>query len=379
MQPTKIGILGCGVIADAYLTGAARSELVSVAGIADIRPQAAEEKAAAHGVNATTIDKLFADDDISIIVNLTVPEAHAGTNAAILHAGKHVYTEKPLAVSFTEAQRTIELGEAVGLRVGCAPDTFFGAGHQNVRALIDEGRIGSVTGGSAVFANPGPEPWHPNPFFFYKRGGGPVLDIGCYPITQLVNCLGPVESVVAHASCPRRIRTVGSGPNAGAEITVEVFTTLNGALAFENGANVSFTASWDVLRHTRPPIEFYGTEGTILNPDPNFFGGPVLVSEAGQDFKEVSISGQPFGAPTRTSRDGRGIADYRMVGVFDMACAIANNRPHRADGALALHVLEVMEGLERAALEGRRVVMATRCQRPAPVPKGEGEVVFLAN
>lgn len=309
MEPVNIGILGCGVISDAYLTGAARSKLVKVKSVADIRKEAAAEKAGAHGVHAASVDELLADDEITIIVNLTIPAAHADTNSAILQAGKHAYTEKPFAVTFEEARATIDLAAQNQLRVGCAPDTFLGAGHQSVRRAIDDGRIGAVTGGAATFATPGAEGWHPNPFFFYQRGGGPVLDIGCYPITQLVHCLGPVKSVLAHASRPRATRIAGAGPRAGEEIAVDVFTTVNGVLDFVSGANVAFTASWDVWKHSRPPIEIYGTEGTIRNPDPNFFGGPADISEREKDFTNLDETPFPFGLPTRTLRNGRGVAD----------------------------------------------------------------------
>ncbi len=376
VNPIKLGIVGCGVISDAYLKGAARSEIVKAVAVSDMLPEAARAKAQEYGVRAETLADLLADDEISIVINLTVPAAHAEVNAAILAAGKHVYTEKPFAVTYAEAKATMDQADAAGLRVGCAPDTFLGAGHQSVRRLIDAGRIGTVTGGAATFATAGAEVWHPNPFFFYQRGGGPVLDIGCYPITQLVNCLGPVASVVAQASRPRAVRTVGSGPRAGEDIAVEVFTTYNGVLVFESGANVALTASWDVWKHGRPPIEIYGTEGTIQNPDPNFFGGPVALSQRDGAFADALMAELPFGAPNRPLRDGRQVADYRMVGVFDMAAAIATGRPHRASGALALHVMEVMESLERAAAEGRRIDLATRCERPAPVPFGPGESVF---
>ncbi|GAB5376764.1 MAG: Gfo/Idh/MocA family oxidoreductase [Acuticoccus sp.] len=377
-EPVKIGIIGCGNICDAYLNGAARSDLVAVAAVADLVPEVARTKAAAHGVRAEPVEALLADAEIAIVINLTIPAAHAEINAAILAAGKHAYTEKPFAITYAEARATMDAANAAGLRVGCAPDTFLGAGHQSVRRLIDAGRIGTPTGGAATFATAGAESWHPNPFFFYQRGGGPVLDIGCYPITQLVNCLGPVESVVAHASRPRETRIVGSGPHAGEAIAVDVFTTVNGILAFESGANVALTASWDVWKHDRPPIEIYGTEGTIKNPDPNFFGGPVAVSARNGPFQDGLMADLPFGTPNRTLRDGREAADYRMVGVFDMAAAIRTGRPHRASGDLALHVLEIMEGLETAALAGRRVAMETRCERPAPVPFGTGEAVFEA-
>jgi len=374
--PVKLGIVGCGVISDAYLKGAARSDLVKAVAVADVLPDAARTKAETYGVRALSLEEMLADEEISIVINLTIPAAHAEVNAAILAAGKNVYTEKPFAMTFAEAMGTMAAAEAAGLRVGCAPDTFLGGGHQSVRRLIDAGRIGTVTGGAATFATAGAEIWHPNPFFFYQPGGGPVLDIAVYPITQLINGLGPVASVVAHASKPRAVRKVGTGPHAGADIKVEVFTTVNAVLDFESGANVALTASWDVWKHGRPPIEIYGTEGTIQNPDPNFFGGPVLISKEAGDFEDALMADLPFSEPNREVRNGRMVADYRMVGVFDMACAIRTGRPHRASGNLALHVMEVMEGLEKAAVEGRRVAMETRCERPAPVPFGAGEAVF---
>jgi predicted dehydrogenase len=228
-----------------------------------------------------------------------------------------------------------------------------------------------------TFATPGMEMWHPNPFFFFQKGGGPVLDIGCYPITQLVNCLGPVNSVVAHASKGRDVRTITSEPHKGTEIAVEIPTTVNGILDFVSGANVCFTASWDIWKHDRRPIEFYGTEGSILDPDPNFFGGEVRISARNEEWQDVPITEQPFGTPNRKVGETREVADYRMAGVFDMAAAIISGRPHRANGELALHVLEIMEGLGRAADEGRRVKIESRCKRPAPVPPGDGEEVFV--
>jgi predicted dehydrogenase len=378
MQTIQIGIVGCGNISDAYLTGGALSRIVSVKLVTDMDMQRATAKAASYNKRAVTLDEMLADPGIAIVVNLTPPQAHAEIGRRVIAAGKHFYSEKPFAVTLAEARELVTTAERAGLRVGSAPDTFLGAAHQTVRGLIDEGRIGKVVAGAATFANPGMEMWHPNPFFFFERGGGPVLDIGCYPITQLVNCLGPVESVVAHASKGREVRTVASELHRGREIKVEIPTTVNGVLAFAGGANVSFTASWDIWKHTRHPIELYGTEGSILNPDPNFFGGTVLRSVRDGEWQEASIEGRPFGAPTRTAGDGRMLADYRMAGVFDMAAAIVSGRPHRANGDLALHVLEVMEALERSAAEDRRLRIESRCARPEPVPLGSGEEVFLA-
>jgi predicted dehydrogenase len=376
--PIGLGIVGCGSISDAYLTGAARSRLVRVVACADLRPEAAAATAARHGVRPEPVDDLLADPAVAIVVNLTVPLAHAEISLAAIAAGKHVWSEKPLAATLAEGRAILVAAAARGVRVGCAPDTFLGAGHQAVRRAIDAGRIGRVVAGAATFATPGMEMWHPDPAFFFRRGGGPVLDVACYPITQLVNLLGPVASVTALASQGRTSRTITSAPRRGETVTVEVPTTVNAVLAFAAGANVALTASWDVWRHRRQPLELYGTEGSVLNPDPNFFGGTPQLAERGGDWQELATDGLPFGAPNRPTRAGTMVADYRMIGCVDMAAAIATRRPHRADGALALHVLEVMEAIGLAAAERRHVAIASACERPAPVPDGADEHVLLA-
>jgi len=376
MDSIKFGLVGCGVISDAYLKGAARSSLVAVKSCPALNMAAAEDKAQEYGIEAATYEAMLADPEIDIIVNLTVPLAHAEVSHRAVEAGKHVYSEKPFAATFAEARELSAAARAKGVRIGSAPDTFLGAGHQAARRAVDEGRIGRVVAGAATFAGPGMESWHPNPSFFFKRGGGPVLDIGPYPVTQLVNLLGPVESVISHASRGRDTRTVTSEPRRGEVIEVEVPTTANAVLAFGNGANVAVTLSWDMWKHTRLPIEIYGTEGTLLNPDPNFFGGEPRVSARDGEFEDVSLQGLAFGAPNRELRNGRSVADYRIIGALDMAQAIRDGRPHRASGDLALHVLEVLEAMERSSVEGRRIRIETPCERPAPVPPGEGEEVF---
>ena len=377
VNPVVIGIIGCGNISDAYLTGAGRSKLVRVKSVADLRPEAAAAQAKKYGVQAVSIDALLGDAEVEIIINLTVPLAHAAVSRKIIDAGKHAYSEKPLATDFAAGHGLLEAAAAKGLRVGCAPDTFFGASHQACRRAIDAGRIGRVVAGAATVMNHGMEHWHPNPEFFFKRGAGPVLDLGVYYVTQLVNLLGPVAQVTAQISSATPTRTVTSEPMRGQVIKVEVPTTVNGVLQFINGANISLSASWDVWKHDRRPCELYGTEGSLLPPDPNFFGGAPLVSERDADWQELDTSVHPFREPNRTLRSGAFVADYRIVGVLDMATAIRAGRPHRASGAFALHVLEVMEALERSSLEGRHVAITSRCDRPAPVPLGAGEEVFL--
>ena len=279
MARIDIGIIGCGNISHSYLKGAARSELVRVRAVADVRMEAAHQKAAEYGVQALTVDQLLADPDIQIIINLTVPLAHAPVSLQIIDAAKHVYSEKPLVTRHAEAEALMLAAAAKGVRVGCAPDTFLGAGHQACRRAIDAGRIGRPIAGTAFFATHGMEHWHPNPEFFFKRGGGPMLDIGPYYVTQLVNLFGPVTRVAAQTTMGSATRTVTSDPLKGSIIEVEVPTTINGVLSFANGASVTVTTSWDVWKHTRVPFEIYGSEGSMLVPDPNFFGGEPMVTE----------------------------------------------------------------------------------------------------
>ena len=376
-KKTTIGIIGCGNISDAYFKGAARSALVQVKGCADLNAEAAKAKAALYGATAMSVPALLADPDIRLIVNLTVPLVHAAVSAQIVDAGKHVYSEKPLAARFADAAALMERAQAKGVRVGCAPDTFMGASHQASRRALDAGAIGKAVGGAAVIMGHGAESWHPNPAFFYKSGGGPVLDMGPYYVTQLVNLLGPVRRAVAAATIGNPTRTITSEPLKGMTIDVEVPTTVNGVLEFASGANVSLSASWDVWKHNRTsPIEIYGTEGTLLGVDPNFFGNTPRVCGPDGGLRDVDIAAHPFGIANREMRNGTMQADYRMVGLVDMAMAIEQERPHRANGAMALHVLEVLEALITSSASESFVRLTTTCERPEPVPLGADESVF---
>jgi predicted dehydrogenase len=377
MEPTIIGIIGCGTISDAYLKGAARFQLIRVKSCVDLNAEAAQAKATEYGISAVPADALLADPDIEIVINLTVPLAHGPVSRQIITAGKHVYSEKPLAARFTEAQALMLAAAGRGVRVGCAPDTFLGASHQACRRAIDGGRIGRPIAGAAAVLSHGMEDWHPNPEFFFKRGGGPIHDIGPYYVTQLVNLLGPVVRVTAQASTASPTRTVTSEPRRGQVIEVEVPTTVNGVMSFASGANVSLTTSWDVWKHMRLPFEIYGSEGSMLVPDPNFFGDTPQITERDSDWQELDISAHPFGTPNRTLRSGMQVADYRIVGLLDMAAALRQGRAHRANGDLALHVLEVLDAFERSSVEGRHVMIETPCERPEPLPLGTSDEVFL--
>jgi len=355
MERVGIGIIGCGNISGAYLKAMASFPILDVYGVADLNHDLAVAKAAEFNVPAKKIDALFADPKVEIIVNLTIPKAHVAVGLQALEAGKHAYSEKPLGITFAEGKQLAEAAKAKGLRIGAAPDTFLGGGHQTARALIDQGVIGQPVGGTATFMCPGHERWHPNPAFYYEVGGGPMLDMGPYYITDLVNLFGPVAQVAGFAVTPRKERIITSEPRNGEHIPVHVPTHVTGLMAFANGAVVQIGMSFDVAGHKHVPLEIYGTEGTLIVPDPNHFGGDVELLKKGGAFEQ-----QPLTAPY-------GDGNYRSIGVADLAHAIRSNRPHRANGDLALHVLEVMEAFHTASKSGRTVAITTQTERPMPL------------
>jgi predicted dehydrogenase len=350
-----IGIIGCGNISEAYLKAAAGFPILDIRGLADARPEAAQAAAAKFGLKACSVDELLRDDGVEIIVNLTIPAAHVEVGLQAIAAGKHVHSEKPLGLSVADARRLVDAAGPRDLRVGCAPDTFLGGGHQTCRQLVDDGVIGRPVAGTAFFMCPGHERWHPNPAFYYAPGGGPMLDMGPYYITALVNLIGPVTRVAGVAARVRDKRLITSQPLNGQTIDVAVATHVAGTLEFANGAVVSIATSFDVPRHRHAPIELYGTEASLQVPDPNRFGGPVEIARAGEDWRNLPL--------THGHADG----NFRSIGVADMAHALRSGRAHRASGELALHVLEVMEAFQVSSDTGRHVSIETRPQRPAPL------------
>ncbi|PZX16958.1 putative dehydrogenase [Palleronia aestuarii] len=350
-----IGIVGCGTISGIYLENMPRFRGLSLKAVADLRPEAAEAAARAHGVAALSVTGLLARDDIDIVVNLTIPAAHAEVGRQVLEAGKHLYLEKPLAADLGAARAMVDLAATRGLRIGCAPDTFLGGGHQAARAAFDGGAIGRPLGGTATMMVAGHERWHPNPDFYYADpGGGPLMDMGPYYVTALVQLLGPVAEVTALSSRPRDIRTIGQGDRAGQSVPVEVDTHLLGILRFADGALVQIAMSFDVDGHWHSPLEIYGTEGSMRLPDPNRFDGQVELSGG----SVLSAGDRPYGE-----------GNWRGIGLADMAAAIHEDRPHRASATLAFHVLDVIDALHRAAEAGRAVRIDSTCTRPAPMPE----------
>lgn len=357
VESVKVGLIGCGNISGQYLTACATFPILDVVACADLLPTAAEAQAAAFGIRALTPDALLADPEIEVVINLTIPAAHAEVSRTIIAAGKHVYSEKPLAVTRDEGRRLLETAQERGVLVGCAPDTFLGGGLQTCRKLLDDGWIGEPVAATAFMASHGPESWHPNPGFFYQVGGGPMFDMGPYYLTALVHLLGPVRRVTGstRASFSKRLAT--SEARYGERIPVETATHVAGVLDFERGPIATVITSFDIWYATLPRIEIYGSAGTLSVPDPNLFGGTVRLRRAGA----AAWSEMPLTHPVPP---GRGI------GVADLAYAVRHQRAPRASSQMAYHVLDLMHAFEEASQAGQHVRVESRCERPAPLPLG---------
>lgn len=362
--PMRIGVIGCGNISDTYFRNAALfPSLLSIKSCADLSPERAAEKAGLFGILPATVDAMLADPAIGLVVNLTVPAAHAAIALKAIAAGKHVYGEKPLAADLADARRMVDAAQARGVRLGAAPDTILGAAHQAARSLLADEAIGKVVAGTASILDNGMEDWHPDPDFFFKPGGGPVLDMGPYYVASLVSLLGPVRRVSGAGTRGFAERRVKVGAGAGRRIGVAVATTVSAVLEFSAGACVVFSASWDVVTPPRPHIELFGTGGTIVLPDPNWFGGDVTVFRPGAAGAETLSPVGGLGRPNKALSNGEA-ADYRMAGVADMVAAIRSGRPHRLDGRFSLHVLEVLAAMQVRGAEGFAVDIASTCDRP---------------
>jgi len=360
-KETRIGIMGCGNISKAYLELAPRFWGIKVVAVADVVAAAAQARAAEFGVEALTPEALLAAADVDIIVNLTVPAAHYEVTRKALEAGKHVFSEKPYVLSVEEGLRLAALAQEKGLRLGSAPDTVLGAAHQYARHLVDKGEVGRITSGLCGVMSHGMESWHPNPGFFFLAGGGPMLDLGPYYVSNLVQLLGPVKRVTAFTSAATPTRTVTAEPNRGKVIPVETPTNIHATLEFAQGAVITLITSWDVWEHGMEPMALFGTEGTIHIPDPNCFGGEVRLVK--RSAKTGEVKAQPIEPWAHPFSEG----NFRCAGLTDMAHAIAEGRPHRCNADFALHVVDVMTGILRAGESGRVIAMQTTCERFAPL------------
>jgi predicted dehydrogenase len=358
VEKVKVGILGCGNIFGTYVRGCRAYDILEVAACADIIPEKTITAANEHSISQTmSVEELLADTSIDIVINLTVPNSHAEVNQVILESGHHAYSEKPLATSREGALPVIQKARDSGLRIGCAPDTFLGGGLQSCRKLIDDDWIGEPIGATAFVLSHGPESWHPDPGFFYRPGAGPLFDMAPYYLTALIHMLGPIKRVAGTTRTSFSERIATSKERFGERLPVSVPTHSTALLDFAAGPVATLITSFDVWRSTLPRIEIYGSEGTLIVPDPNTFGGPVRLWRSGDDeWRDMPLS------HSDTVRRG--------IGVADMAYAINSGRPHRASGDMAYHVLDVMQSIVESSANSRHILVESSCQRPKPLPLG---------
>lgn len=368
MQKVKAGVIGCGMISGIYLKNLTQgfNHIVDVVACADLMPELAKKRAQEFDVpTACTVDELLNNQEIEIVLNLTAPAAHAPINLNALQAGKHVYTEKPFALTREDAQEVLALAESKGLLIGCAPDTFLGGALQTCRKLIDDGWIGKPYAANAtIIMGSAGDGMHPNFHNFLKLGGDPLMDMGPYYLTALVNLLGPVRRVTGSAQQLYKeitVRNPGS-PRYGDTVPVEAPTNVTAVLDFHSGAVASLQATKESFGY-KPRLEIYGTEGNMTVPDPNFFGprpglnNLITIQPRSGEMKELPLS-HGF------TEDSRGL------GVADMAYAIRTGRPNRASGRLAEHILDISLSIFEASSTDKHVYIHTSVERPAPLPLG---------
>ncbi|TIX88941.1 Gfo/Idh/MocA family oxidoreductase [Rhizobium sp. P44RR-XXIV] len=370
-----VGIIGCGNISTTYFSLSPLFKGLKVLACADINMDAARARAEEYKVKAQTIDELLANDELDVIVNLTIPDAHFPVSKRILEAGKHAYSEKPLVLTLEQGEELRRIAKEKGLAVGCAPDTFLGGAHQLARKFIDDGGIGRITSGSCHVMSPGMEMWHPNPDFFFLPGGGPILDLGPYYIANLINLIGPVKRVGAMTSMASETRTITSQPRNGETIPVKTPTTIQALLEFVSGANITLTASWDVWSHRHANMELYGTEGSLYVPDPNFFGGTVEASGRDKDIKPLENWAHPFGIANQESPSGPR-ANYRTAGLADLAASLIDGRDARCSLDRTLHGVDVMTSILRSGAENRFIDLTTTCTQPAALGIEEAQALL---
>ncbi len=358
MNKVKVAMIGVGAISGIYLENITKVftdiELLGVCDLIRERAEQAQEKYQIKKIY-TTMQEAYADPEIDIVLNLTRPYEHYEVTKAALLAGKHVYSEKPLGANFEEGQKLVALAKEKNLMLGGAPDTFLGSGIQTCRKLIDDGYIGEPIGAAAFMICHGHESWHPDPEFYYKYGGGPMLDMGPYYITALVNLIGGVKGVtgVTKTSFPQR--TITSQPKNGTIVDVEVPTYVTGILSFDNGAVGTIFTTFDVYYNQQARLEIYGTKGTLLVPDPNTFGGPIkLLRPEDGEYKEMPL-----------------LFDYkensRGLGLADMARALQTDRDYRANCRLTEHVLEILTSFEKSSAKGSYLPLETHYERSLPM------------
>jgi len=373
----SVGLIGCGHISETYFKSRDYFNNINIIACSDLNEEASKKCAEEYNIAPKSVEGILDDKAIDVILNLTNPTSHYETIKKTLLAGKHSYCEKPISITFEEGKELIELANSKNLYLGNAPDTFLGGGGQLVKKIIDSGEIGQIKLGNFIFAFPGVQSWHPNPEPWFIKGGGPIMDMGPYFYTMLVNLLGPAKSIFAQAATVNQYREIGDGPKKGKKFKVEVPTSYLINIEFENSIIIQGFMSFDVLNHQRNHMEFYGTNGSVVGPDPNMFGGPIFVSlEEGGEWKEYSTENMKLGKTNIFNKSVRSNeapehANYRGVGLSDMIYAIENNLEHRCNGRLVLHVLDILELTILSAKTSQRLFVRTTCDKPKPFTENE--------
>jgi len=373
----NIGLIGCGNIAETYFRAQDYFNNINFIACADKFPDAANKCAEQYNIKSLSVDEILKDKDVDVILNLTIPQAHFAVSKLALEAGKHVYSEKPMSIKYDDAKHLLELASKNNLYFGNAPDTFLGGGGQMSRELIDNCEIGKILTGNFIFAFPGVQEFHPNPESWFQFGGGPVIDMGPYFFTTLVNLLGPAKNVRARGKLFSNKREYLVGPKKGKFFDVEIPTSVMFDVEFDNETIVQGFISFDVQNHSRNHMELYGTKGSLVVPDPNMFGGPVLLShELGSEWREYSVENKYLGKTNIINHSGRSNeapkqSNYRGVGLSEMIYSIENNRKHRCNDELSLHVLDIIESTILAAESKKEVHLRSTCDQPKPFSDNE--------
>ena len=367
----KVGLIGCGHIAETYFRAQKYFNNIKIMKCADINNKSAEKCASIYGIKALSVNEILNDKEVEIILNLTIPKAHYEVAKKALLHNKHVYSEKPLAINFKDGKELLNIANKKKLYIGNAPDTFLGGGNQKSKELLEKNTIGKINLGNAIFAFPGVQSYHPNPeSWFSKKEGGPVIDMGPYYLTALVNLLGPAKEVSGSIMIGVNYRTIGIGPKKDKKFKVECPTTYLSTVVFENDTVIRLTLSFDVIAHQRNHIELYGKKGSLIVPDPNMFGGSVYIcKKLGDPWKEFKTEKMSLGKINIRNKSLRANesstnANYRGAGLSEMAYCIENRKKHRCSGELSLHVLDIIQSTMKASKTGKKQKIKTTCKMP---------------
>ena len=368
----KVGLIGCGHISETYFRAEKYFNNIKIVKCADINHTNALKCAKTYKIKALSVKDLLKDQEVEIILNLTIPKAHYQVAKQSLLNGKHVYSEKPMAINFKDGLDLVKIAKRKKLYIGNAPDTFLGGGIQKSKELLEKNILGRISLGNAIFAFPGVQSYHPNPEpWFAKKEGGPVIDMGPYYLTALVNLLGPAKKVTGSIMEGVKRRTIGIGPKKNKTFKVECPTTYLSTIQFENGTIIRLTLSFDVIAHQRNHIELYGSKGSMIVPDPNMFGGSVYVcNKLGDPWKEYKTNKMHLGKINIRSQSSRANesptnANYRGAGLAEMAHSIENKKINKCNGELSLHVLDIIQSTMKACKTNIPQVIRTTCKKPS--------------